>query len=107
MMRKKVQKQSRPLTDDSVNNDTYELVPDKEIMLTTYDNPYDPFEDWDRWYSFDTRQNYNTANKLASLLDEEFVSFLLGPDLRSIEEAMNQLIDTRPDGFYKKLIRVL
>jgi hypothetical protein len=29
-------------------------------MLTTVDNPYNPFTDWDEWYAFDARQGYHT-----------------------------------------------
>jgi hypothetical protein len=39
---------------------------DKEQwLLTTEDNPYSPFDDWDSWYGYDTRMGYNTCALLA------------------------------------------
>lgn len=36
-------------------------------MLTTTDNPYSPFTEWNAWYTYDVRMGYNTASILASL----------------------------------------
>ena len=70
-----------------------ETTTKKEVLLTTADNPYDPFTDWDQWYFFDLMAGYNTCNRLASichtsdnLSDEENQMFL--------DDAMNQLIKT-------------
>jgi hypothetical protein len=38
-----------------------------DIMLTTTDNPYDPFTQWDEWWQFDTSMGYNTSNFLARI----------------------------------------
>ena len=34
-------------------------------MLTTEDNPYDPFTEFDEWYLWDTTQGYHTLPYLA------------------------------------------
>jgi hypothetical protein len=39
-------------------------------MITTIDNPYDPFTEWDKWYSFDTDKGYNTCSYMSRLNDE-------------------------------------
>lgn len=42
-------------------------------MLTTVDNPYNPFTDWDEWYAFDARQGYHTPallDRIAKSSDE-------------------------------------
>jgi hypothetical protein len=37
-------------------------------MLTTTDNPFSPFTDWDEWYAFDLHMGYNTPAFLARLV---------------------------------------
>ena len=38
-----------------------------EIMLTTFDNPFDPFEQFDSWFLFDVEKGYNTCSYLARI----------------------------------------
>lgn len=40
---------------------------DKECMLTTFDNPYDPFEDFDSWLMYDKEKGYNCCEKVARI----------------------------------------
>jgi len=43
-------------------------TPDTTLyMLTTVDNPYDPFTEWEEWYAFDARQGYHTPGLIARL----------------------------------------
>ena len=39
----------------------------KECMLTTFDNPYNPFDDFTLWYLYDKEQGYNTCERLARI----------------------------------------
>lgn len=65
----------------------------EEVMLTTVDNPYNPFKDWHSWLVFDHTMGYHTNERLASiamtadvLTDEE--------NLVIINDAMDELIKT-------------
>lgn len=35
------------------------------MMVTTLDNPYDPFDEFDSWHQFDEQHNYFTMNYIA------------------------------------------
>ena len=37
----------------------------KDCMLTTFDNPYNPFDDFTLWLLYDKEQGYNTCERLA------------------------------------------
>ena len=35
--------------------------------LTTFDNPYNPFEQFDEWFLYDVEKGYNTCSHLARI----------------------------------------
>ncbi len=37
-------------------------------MLTTLDNPFDPFSQFDEWYAWDERAGYHTTSFLARIV---------------------------------------
>lgn len=39
-----------------------------EIMLTTVDNPFNPFDNFDSWLLFDKEKGYDSCERLARLL---------------------------------------
>ena len=74
-----------------------------EVMLTTIDNPYNPFEQFDLWLLFDKEKGYNTCEYLARIVN-------LTNDMseKEIDVATNRAIDdiivNDPFGIYKKVI---
>lgn len=74
-----------------------------ECMLTTIDNPYDPFEQFVLWNLFDIEKGYNTCSHLARLLQD------LPEDLTeherdlAEENAMDEVIKYDFMNIYKKV----
>ena len=52
---------------------------DNEFMLTTVDNPYNPFEQFTLWNLFDKENGYNTCERLARIMN-------ISDDMTQIEE---------------------
>lgn len=63
----------------------------KRVMLTTPDNPYNPFTDFDQWFRYDVGAGYNTPMRLASISQTSEL-FSDEENNASIEEAINQLM---------------
>lgn len=73
-----------------------------EHMLSTVDNPWNPFTQFDEWNEFDERAGYFTTQYLARLT-------LSSPDLSeadqsiAIESAIDEAIKENILGIYKKV----
>lgn len=72
--------------------------------LTTFDNPYDPFDQFDSWFMYDTDKGYNSCgylNRIAKtsdeLSDEE--------NRKEIERAIDEIIKYDFMNIYKKVKR--
>lgn len=51
------------------NADKYDESEVKELMLSTSDNPYNPFTEFFEWYAFDIANGYNTCSYLARVCE--------------------------------------
>lgn len=76
----------------------------KQSMLTTVDNPFDPFEQFTSWFLFDVEKGYNSCGKLArianvseSMSETEFNN--------EIDSAIDKLIKVDFLDIYKKVIK--
>lgn len=71
-------------------------------MLTTVDNPYNPFTQFDEWYAFDTLKGYHTCSyldRIAHTSDE-----LSDADNElAINQAINEILDFNLLGIYQKV----
>lgn len=75
----------------------------KEVFITTHDNPYDYFKQFDQWLNFDRQKGYFTPEYVARLVR-------LAPDLSEEEEQIementfDKIIEWNGD-FYKKVYK--
>lgn len=75
-----------------------------DVALTTTDNPYDPMDEFDEWYTWDLANGYHTCAYLArvartseSLTEEE--------NLEERERAIDEIVELNITGTYKKIKR--
>lgn len=73
-------------------------------MLTTFDNPFDPFDEFVPWFLFDIEKGYNTCSRLARIArhSDEFSTI---EDKRETERAIDEIIDYDFLNIYKKVSR--
>ena len=77
-------------------------VSNKELFITTIDNPYNPLTQFDLWYSYDLSKGYDSCSYLAriaitsdALTDKE--------NEEEIERAIDEIIKLDPFNIYKKV----
>ena len=72
------------------------------VMLTTIDNPYNPFTHFDGWNAFDTQKGYNSSAFLARIARTS-------PDLsvqenqNEIENAIDWILEHDVTGMYSRI----
>lgn len=73
-----------------------------KTALTTKDNPYDPFTQFDEWFVYDVTKGYNSSAYLAriartstQMTDEE--------NDKEVERAIDEIVRLDPFGIYKKV----
>ena len=76
----------------------------QDVMLTTTDNPYDPFTQYDEWYAFDARKGYHTPSYLARIVVTSDELSEVDQELL-IDEAVDEIVETNVLGIYKKVTR--
>jgi len=73
-----------------------------QSMLTTIDNPFNPFTQFDEWYAFDTDKGYHTCAYLARITKAS--DELSEPDeAQATEDAIDEIIKYNPLGIYRKV----
>ena len=73
-----------------------------QCVLTTFDNPYDPFEQFTDWFLFDVSKGYNSCGLLARIAR---TSDQLSDDENNeeIERAIDWIITYDFQNIYKKV----
>jgi hypothetical protein len=76
-----------------------------EHMLTTVDNPYDPFTQFDDWYAYDTASGYNSSALLARVvrLSDELSE---ADQSAAIESAIDEVVQFNASGVHRKVTSV-
>lgn len=72
--------------------------------LTTINNPYNPFDEYDKWYAFDISHMYNTDGAIARCLT---TSDELPEDIQrqDWENALDTVLKWDVFGIYRKVTR--
>ena len=75
-----------------------------EFMLTTIDNPFDPFEQFTSWFLFDVEKGYYSCSRLARIanLSDELSEKEVDEE---IERAIDEIIKYDFMNIYKKVKR--
>lgn len=75
-----------------------------EYMLTTVDNPFDPFTQYEEWYAYDLRLGYHTPSYLArmTITSDELSE---GDQAKDIDDAMNAIVLSDISGLYRKVAK--
>ena len=76
----------------------------REVMLTTIDNPYDPFEEFTQWLLFDNEKGYGTCDYLGRIArTSEQLSQEENDE--EVERAIDEIIAIDFRNIYKKVTR--
>lgn len=79
-----------------------ELFDTTEVMLSTIDNPFNPFTDFDTWNTYDMRLGYNTCaflDRIAVVSDD-----MSEPDQKlAIQQAIDEIVEENVSGMWRKV----
>ena len=76
----------------------------REVVITTFDNPFDPIDDFDNWWRFDRDHQYNSNELVARLIQ---LSPQLSPfeEMQAQENAIDTIIKNDFQNIYKKVVK--
>lgn len=75
-----------------------------EYMLTTVDNPFDPFTQWREWLSWDTSRGYHTPGLLARIAKTS--DELSEADQHdAVQDAIDEVVRENVSGMHRKVQR--
>ena len=73
-----------------------------EMMLTTIDNPFSPFTQWDEWKRYDEDKKYYTCSYLARIAKTS--DDLSEADYnKAIDDAIEEIVSLNINGMYTKI----
>lgn len=72
-------------------------------MLTTIDNPFDPFTRFDEWYAYDEAAGHHTTSYLARIVNTSDELSEADQDL-AIELAIQEIVQLNISGLYRSVV---
>lgn len=75
-------------------------------MLTTVDNPFDPFTEWQAWYTFDEGHGYHSTALLARVVrsSDELSE---ADQSQAIEDGIDEIVDLNVSGVHTKVAQTI
>ena len=74
-----------------------------KTFVTTLDNPFDYFTQFDEWYSFDTQKGYNTCSYIARIAKTSN-EMSENDYTNAVNEAVDEILRLNITGNYKKVV---
>lgn len=71
------------------------------VALTTFDNPYDPFEQFTSWFLFDVEKGYNSCAYLGRIAKTSN-QFSDEENDKEVERAIDEIVKYDYRNIYKK-----
>lgn len=76
-----------------------------EYRLTTIDNPFDPFTQFDEWIMYDKDKGYDSSEYLARILTDLPENLSEEEKNSRISDAIDLILENDPLKIYKKVER--
>lgn len=73
-------------------------------MLTTIDNPFNPFTHYDEWAQFDRAAGYNTSEFLARIVRTSDELSEADQDL-ALEQGIQEIVSENVSGIYRRITK--
>ena len=74
------------------------------LALTTEDNPYDPFDEFEEWFKFDVSQGYHTCAYLARVATTS-TDLTEADQVEATNEAIEEILELNLTGNYQVVER--
>lgn len=85
-----------------IMSDTTDTTDTTQYMLTTVDNPYDPWTSFDEWLAFDTMKGYHSLSFLDRVCENS--NELSSPDQAyMIQIAIDEIVEENVSGMWRKI----
>lgn len=73
-----------------------------EVWITTKDNPYNPFTQYDEWEAWDIQKGYHT-NSYVGRIAKTSVALSEADQMLEIERAIDEILELNPLDIYEKV----